>query len=178
MKYYHTNNRITASKIRLIDENDNHIGIIETNKAINMAREKGLDLVEISPKADPPIAKLLNFGQFKYDIKKKEKKHKKQAKISDIKGVRLTPRISKHDLSFRVDNSKKFLKQGRKVKIEMILRGRERAHYNLAYKLINQFIELLGDEIKIEQKAKKQGNRIISIVSLNKQTQTENVKNQ
>lgn len=165
MKYYRINNKIRAANVRLIDEEDNHIGAIQTEKALKMAREKGLDLVEISPKADPPVAKILDFGKFKYELQKKEKQQKKQKKIGEIKGVRLTPRIGKHDLSVRTEQAKTFLSQGQKIKIEMVLRGREKAHFNLAKNLIKDFITSLGDEIRIEQYPSRQGSRITAIIS-------------
>ncbi|MDA2922291.1 translation initiation factor IF-3 [Patescibacteria group bacterium AH-259-L07] len=168
MKYYHINHKIRAPKIRLIDEKDNHIGIIETERALEMTREKGLDLVEISPKADPPVAKILDFGKFKYELQKKEKLQKKQKKVGEIKGIRLTPRIGKHDLSVRAKKAKTFLSQGQKIKIEMILRGREKAHFNLAKNLIKDFITSLGDNIQIEQPPKRRGHRIIAIIAIGK----------
>jgi len=130
-----------------------------------MAREKELDLVEIGPNADPPIAKILNFGHFKYNLKKKEKKEKKQHKASGIKGIRLTPRIGQHDLGLRVAKAKEFISEGHKIKIEMVLRGREKAHFDLAKNLIKQFIELLGEDVKTEQPIKKQGSRLIVMVN-------------
>ncbi|MCH7758951.1 translation initiation factor IF-3 [Patescibacteria group bacterium] len=169
MKYFRVNNRISVPKVRLIDENNVHLGTLETEKALKIAQDKGLDLIEISPKADPPIAKITDFGQFKYSLKKKEKEQKKQKKIGEVKGIRLTPRIGKHDLDFRVEKAKKFLSQNQKIKIEMILRGREKAHFSLARDLINQFISLLGEEVKIEQLPKKQGHRIIALLSPLKQ---------
>lgn len=169
MKYYRINNNLRSQKVRLVDEKDKHVGIIETEKALNMAKEKELDLVEISPKAEPPVAKILDFGRFKYDLQKKEKQQKKQKKASEIKGIRLSPRIGKHDLSIRTEQAMSFLSQGQKIKIEMILRGREKAHFNLAKDLINDFIASLDNNIIIEQPPKKQGGRIIAIVSLSQE---------
>lgn len=170
MKYYRVNNRISSPKVRVIDENDKHLGVIETEKAIEMAFKKEMALVEISPKTDPPVAKIMDFGQFKYDLKKKEKQQKKQKKAGSVKGIRLTPRIGKHDIEMRAEIGKKFLGQNQKIKIEMILRGRERAHFDLATNLIKQFIDMLGENITIEQAPKRQGYRIIALVSPIKQT--------
>lgn len=174
MKYYRVNNRIITPKVRLIDENDKHLGIVETEKALDMARSKELSLVEIGPKSNPPVAKIIDFGQFKYDLKKKEKQQKKQQKASGVKGIRLTLRIGKHDLSLRVENAKKFLQQNQKVKIEMTLRGRERAHMDLAKDLINKFINMLGKDIKVEQPVKRQGYRLIALISPIKQYEQKN----
>jgi len=165
LKYYRINNKITASKVRLINEKGEHLDIIDTEKALEMAREKELDLVEISPQANPPIAKILNFSHLKYDIKKKEKQQKKERKVNEVKGIRLTPRIGKHDLDFRIKKACEFMDKGNKIKIEMILRGREKAHFPLAQKLIENFITMLGENIQIEQKIKRQGNRLTALIS-------------
>ncbi|TSD05245.1 MAG: bacterial translation initiation factor 3 (bIF-3) [Parcubacteria group bacterium Athens0714_12] len=119
--------------------------------------------MEISPKAAPPVAKLLNFGQFKYEIKKKEQKQKtKQEKIK-IKGIRLSFKIGKGDIQLKLNQSKKFLGQGNKVKIEMILRGREKSRFDIARVIVENFIKELG-EINIEQPISKQGNKLIALI--------------
>lgn len=133
-----------------------------------MAQEKGYDLVEISPKAVPPVAKFLNFGQFKYELRKKEQQEKSKQKKTEVKGIRLSLRIGKGDLELKASQAKKFLEEGNKIKIEMILRGRENAHSDLAKKIIGNFLENL-EEIKIEQEVSKQGNKFIALISKNKQ---------
>ena len=163
MKYYRLNNRITTLKVRLIDETGKFLGAINTYEALKLAREKGLDLVEINPKEEPPIAKIMDFGQFRYEETKKEKKQK--IKKIEIKGVRLSLRTGRHDLEIKANQAKKFLETGNKVKIEMILKGRERTHFDLAEKIINSFIELIGPEVKIEQPLNKQGGRLTILVS-------------
>lgn len=163
MKYYRINNRILVPKVHLIDENGEFLGITDTSRALEMARGKGLDLVEINPKNDPPIVKIMSFGQFKYEESKKEKKQK--SKAVEVKGVRLSLRTGKHDLEIKANQAKKFLDAGNKVKIELLLRGRERAHADLAEKIINNFIELIGPEIKTEQPLNKQGGRLTVLIS-------------
>jgi len=165
LKYYRVNNKITAPQVRLINEKGEHLDIIDTEKAIEIAREQELDLVEIGPRANPPIAKIQNFSHLKYDLKKKEKQQKKERKINEVKGIRLTPRIGKHDLDFRVKKACEFMDKGNKIKIEMILRGREKAHFPLAQKLTEDFIGMLGENIQIEQKIKRQGNRLTVLIS-------------
>ena len=165
MKYYRINNKITAPQVRLINEKGEHLDIIKTEKALEIAREKKLDLVEISPQAKPPVAKILNFNRFKYALKKKEKQQKKERTINEVKGIRLTPRIGKHDLNLRIKKACEFINKGNKVKIEMILRGREKAHFPLAQKLTEEFIETLGENIQIEQKIKRQGSRLVALIS-------------
>lgn len=161
---YRINNQIRSQNVRLIDEKNNHIGIVSTAEAVKIARERNYDLVEISPKAAPPVAKLLNFGQFKYDLKKKEQGQKIKQKKTELKGIRLSFRIGKGDLEVRSNQAKKFLSQGNKVKIEMILKGREKAHFDLAKEIVKHFIENLG-EVNIEQPISRQGGKLISLVS-------------
>jgi len=129
-----------------------------------MAREKGYDLVEISPKATPPVAKFLKFGQFKYDLKKKEQQQKAKQKKTEVKGVRLSLRIGKGDLELKSNQTKKFLEEGHKVKIEMLLRGRERAHTDLAREIIENFVKNLA-EAKIEQPLTKFGGKLIILIA-------------
>jgi len=166
-KFYRVNNSIQAANLRLIDEEGKNLGIVSREEALALAKEKNLDLVEISPKENPPVAKIMDFGQFKYQLKKKEQKQKSKQKKTEIKGIRLSLRISEHDKEFKLKQGKKFLEQGHKVKIEMILKGREKIHLDLAKEIINQFIEQLG-EVKIEQEIKKQGGKLTAIVSQSK----------
>lgn len=161
MKYYRINNRITARQVRLIDETGKHLGIFDIEEALRIAREKNLDLVEISPKETPPVTKIMDFGKFLYTEKKKEKgKRKKQ----EIKIVRLSLRMGKHDLEVKKNQILKFLNDNQKVKIEMILKGREKLHFNLAEEIINNLVNYLG-EIKIEQPLSRQGDRLTILIS-------------
>lgn len=162
-QHYRINNQIRVPQVRLVDEKNNHIGTVSTSEALKMAQERGYDLVEISPKAAPPVAKLLNFGQFKYELKKKEQQQKTKQKKTEIKGIRLSLRIGKGDLELKAKQAKKFLDLGNKIKIEMILRGREKAHYDLAKEIIKHFIQNLGD-VNIEQPISKQGGTLKVLV--------------
>jgi len=163
MKYYRLNNHITAPQVRLIDETGKFLGIVSTNEALRMAQEKGLDLVEINPKEEPPIAKIMDFGQFKYQEAKKERKQK--SKKTEVKGIRISLRTGKHDLEIKAEQAKNFHGKGNKVKIEMILKGRERTHLDLAEKIINDLINLIGPEVKIEQPLNKQGGKLTILIS-------------
>jgi len=131
---------------------------MDTKTAINKAQEKGLDLVEVSPVANPPVCKFTDFGQFQYNKSKKQKEQK--TKKVEIKGIRLSFKIGKHDLDFKRKQAEKFLKQKDKVKIELNLRGREKAHKDLAKEIINKFIEEIEIKIEIEQALKIQGGRL------------------
>jgi len=131
---------------------------MDTKTAIATAQEKGLDLVEVSPVANPPVCKFTDFGQFQYNKSKKQKEQK--IKKVEIKGIRLSFKIGKHDLDFKRKQAEKFLKQKDKVKIELNLRGREKAHKDLAQEIINKFIEEIEIENEIEQALKTQGGRL------------------
>ena len=136
-----------------------------------MAREAELDLIEVNPKASPPVVKIMDFGKFKYERDKKEHKQKVQQKKIDIKGIRLSVRISKHDFDFRFDQAKKFLERGDKLKIELPLRGRERQHLDKAREVIISFVSALekteGFNLLREQNLTRQGNGF-NIILINK----------
>ena len=163
---YPVNEKIQAEQVRLIDDENQMIGVIPTRKAIMMAKEQNLDLVCVSPKANPPVARIMNYGNFKYQQEKIFKKQKAQQKKSDTKAIRLTPRIGKHDLDVRLKQANKFLTKGDKVNIEVILKGRERQHPEIAKEVIENFIKQLKQEleINIEQEVKKQGNKVTAII--------------
>lgn len=153
-------------KLRVIDENDKHLGTLSTSKSLALARDRGFDLVEISPKENPPVAKFLDFGQFKYEEEKKKRAQKKKIKKIELKEVRLSFKIGKGDLTLREKQAKKFLEIGNKVKIEMRLKGREKAHLDRAKEIINNFIQTLGEKtpIEVEQLLNKQGGRLTAVI--------------
>lgn len=164
---YFINDEIKAEKVRVIDENDEHLGVMATEKAVSIAKERGYDLVEVSPKAEPPTCKLLNFGQFKYEKEREMRKQKQKSKQTDTKGIRLTPRIGKHDLETRLRTAVKFLEAGHKLKIEMRMRGREKAFQAQARETIGNFVESLKEsfDIVIEQPIQKAGGQLTSIIA-------------
>lgn len=141
------NNFIRVPQVRLIDENGENIGVIDTTAAINLAREKGLDLVEVSPLAQPPVAKILNYNKLKYQEEKERRKEKAKQKRIEVKGIRLSLRISQHDIDVRLNQAAKFIGQDDKIRVEMILKGRERQHFNLAKDIINKFVASLNQLI-------------------------------
>lgn len=163
---FKVNEKILSEKVRVIDDNDD-LGVIETSKAIELAKEKELDLVEVSPKADPPVCKILDYGNFKYQKEKEARKQKAQSKEVEIKGVRITFRIGEHDFEVRHNQAKKFLERGDKVKVELPLRGREKAHKDVARELIERFLEAVKQdyEIRIEQKVAFQGGKFTAIIA-------------
>ncbi len=167
-KTFPTNKQIRAKIVFLIDENGEKAGEIQTSEALAKAEGVGLDLVEVNPKTTPPVAKILDSGKWKYEMKKKAHKQKLQQKKVETKGIRLSIRISKHDFDVRVNQAIKFLKQGNKLKIELTLKGRERQRPEKAKEIINSFVESIQDirelDIKIEQPLTKQGSKYIIVL--------------
>ena len=165
---YRINQQIDNPEIRGIDDQGQMLGVIPTSKAWEVAREKTLDLVEVSPKANPPVCKILDFGQFKYQKEKEVRKQKAQSKEIEVKGIRLSLRIGDHDLEIRHQQAKKFLERGDKVKIELVMRGREKAHRDLATEVVNRLITMLkGDykDIRMEEPVAYREGRMTAILA-------------
>jgi len=164
---YQANGRILATEVRVIDEEGKPLGILATADAIAQAKAKGLDLIEVSPLAEPPVCRFGDYGQFKYQKEKEARKQRAQSKEVEIKGIRLTPRIGIGDLQIRVDQGKKFFEQGDKIKVEMILRGRERAHMDVARAVFDEFLLRLQQHypVKVEQALKAQEGRMSMILA-------------
>jgi len=151
------NNQIRAREVNLIDEEGKQIGIIPLQEALRMAEGRNLDLIQVTEKVDPPVCKIMNYGKYLYWLQKKEKAAK-GSKSNELKGIRLGFNISQHDLETRARQAEKFLKKGDKVRIEMVLRGREKALGDFAKGKINQFLETLEKlvPIKIERELKRE----------------------
>ncbi len=155
------NERIRSKEVRLIDENGENKGIVETSKALKMAYDADLDLVLISPNQEPPVAKILNYGKYKYELEKKAKEAKKKQHTVDVKEVKIRYKIDTHDYLVRIKSIQKFIAQGNKVKVVIMMRGREMQHSNLAFDLANRFIEDLKDEpLVVEKKPQLEGRNV------------------
>src|SRR5574344_475526 len=155
------NEKIRSKEVRLIDEKGENHGVVLTSKALAMAEEVDLDLVVISPNQAPPVAKILNYGKYKYELEKKAKEAKKKQHTVDVKEVKVRYKIDTHDYEVRIKNIKKFIAQGNKVKIVVMLRGREMQHANLAFDLANRFLTDLEQEpIVVEKKAQLEGRNV------------------
>lgn len=167
-KRFKANEQIRVPRVFLIDDSGERIGEFDIKEALNMAKEASLDLVEVNPTATPPVVKIMDYGQFKYEKEKRAHKQKVAQKKVDTKGVRLSVRISEHDMKLRIDQATKFLTKGHKLKIDLILKGRERAHPTKAVEIINNFVSILeaNEELSIikEQDLTKQGGRFIMIL--------------
>lgn len=159
------NHWIKTSPIRLIDENGENVGVIEISKALAMARERGLDLIEIAPNVRPPVCRLMEYGKYQYKKSKEEKDQKNKQKRVEIKGIRISMRTGQHDLETKIKQIEKFFEKGDKIKIDMILKGREKSLFNLAKEKLTQFIELVPSETKIEQEIKSQPRGLSIVIS-------------
>lgn len=137
--------------MRLIDETGKQVGIVPTGQALQMAQEKGLDLIEVASKTDPPVCRIADFGKFQYQKEKQARQQKVHQKKTGLKGIRIGLNTAKHDLELKANQAENFLKKGYKVRIEIILRGREKAFSNLAKQKIENFKSLLSQEVVIEQ---------------------------
>lgn len=143
------NERIRANKVRLVDEKGEQKGIVDLEKALNMAKERNLDLVQVTEKVFPPVCKILDFGKYLYQQKKKERKIK-TTKAGEVKGIRLSFAISSHDLETRVKQAERFLNKGYKIRIELRLRGRQKGLLDFAKAKIEKFLEILKERVKIK----------------------------
>lgn len=159
---------IKISPVRVIDEFGEQIGVIETSEALRIAQERGLDLVEISPKTNPPVCKIIDWGKYQYIQSKKKNENKKGQKKTEVKGIRFRPSTGEGDLDFKAKQAKKFLEKGHKVKIQVILRGREKAFIEQAKEQIKGFIDKIEFPVKIEQEVKQQGNLLHMLISPDK----------
>lgn len=142
--------------MRVIDNDGAQIGVMPTIQGIAMARSKGLDLIEIVPNAQPPVCKIMDFGKYLYQSAKETHKKKAHSHEVEVRGVRLGVRISKHDMEVKANKAQQFLEEGDKVKVDFILRGREKAHPEFAKMKLKEFLDILPIPIKIEQEPKKQ----------------------
>ncbi len=163
-----SNERIKSPTVFVIDEEGKPRGEMPTKEAVALAQEKELDLVEVQPNAQPPICKILSFGQYQYEQEKHRQKQKAKQKKVDVKGVRISFRISEHDRETRRQQARKFIDQGHKVKIDIVLRGRERAYTDEAKEGMESFAASIGEDTFIEQPFTKQGGRLSLVVAQKK----------
>ncbi len=136
---------IRAPEIRVIDEDKNQLGIMNVPQALALAREKGLDLVEIAPQANPPVCRIMDYGKFLYELRKKEHEARKHQKQVQIKEIKFRPKISIHDYNFKMKHVRRFIEEGNKVKITIMIRGRERAHPEMAQQIMNRILSDVSD---------------------------------
>jgi translation initiation factor IF-3 len=159
------NDEITASEVRVVDENGDMKGVMSVAKGIALAEEAGLDLVEVSPNAEPPVCKILDYGKYKYEQQKKAAEARKNQKTVDVKEVKIRPGIEQHDYEVKMRNARRFLESGDKVKVTMRFRGREMAHQDIGQRLLARMKEELSDISKVDQEPKMEGRQVIMVLS-------------
>src|SRR6201996_5151697 len=155
------NERIRVPQVRLIDETGAQIGVIPTYEALKMARERGLDLMEVSPNAQPPVCKICDYGKFKYEKKKKDHEAKKKQTVIKVKEIQLRPQTDQHDLDYKFKNVRQFLLDGDKAKITMMFRGREITYVDQGFKMMRQLAEMVKDVASVEATPKLEGKKLI-----------------
>lgn len=156
---------IRADKVRLINENGDMMGVVLTRDAIRSAEEAGLNLVEISPNAEPPVCKILDYGKYKYELQKKAAEARKKQQKVEVKEIQIRPMIGDHDYEVKLKNAKRFLEDGNKVKVVLKYRGREMAHTKIGFDLLNKMIEDIGEIGKVEAAPKMEGRQVMMFLS-------------
>lgn len=159
------NEQIRDREVRLIGTDGEQLGIMSARDAMRMAREAELDLVKIAPNAKPPVCKIIDYGKYRYELARKEKEAKKKQKSIEIKEVRLSPNIDTNDLNTKVNQARKFLSKGDKVKVTLRFRGRELAHVNQSKVILDDFAEQLADVAVVEKPAKFEGRSMIMFLT-------------
>lgn len=159
------NEQIRASKVQLIDENGEKKGLIDLSEALQLAYDKKLDLVMVSPNPEMPVCKIMNYGKYKFEQSKREKEARKKQKTFELKEIRITPNIEQHDFEFKAKNARKFLEDGNKVKITLKFRGREMNYVKLGEEVLNKFIEELSDISNPEKKPIMEGRNMFIILA-------------
>lgn len=159
------NDKITAPKVRLIDNEGKMLGVVSIEEALKVAEQQSLDLVEISPGLEPPVCKIMNFGRHKFEMKRKDHKNKKKHKVSQVKEIKLRPVIGKHDYDVKIRSVIKFLNAGDKVKFSLYFKGREFTHMDVGMDLMIKIKEETQEIAKVELEPKLDRKRIIMILS-------------
>ena len=159
------NGQIRDKEVRVIGENGEQLGIMSSREAMKLAQEAELDLVKIAPKAQPPVCKIIDYGKYRYELARKEKEAKKKQKTVEVKEVRLSPNIETNDLNTKVNNAKKFISKGNKVKVTLRFRGREMAHMQQSKHILDDFAKLLEEVAVVEKPAKLEGRSMSMVLT-------------
>ena len=158
------NNRIKVPQVRLIDDKGEQKGVVSTFDALRMAREAGLDLVEVSPNSSPPVCKILDYGKYKYDVKKKAHEAKKKQTVIKVKEVKMRPATDEHDIEFKVNHIKRFLEEGDKVKVTVVFKGREMVYQNRGKAVLERVLNEVKDKAKVEQTPNMEGKSMFMLL--------------
>lgn len=164
-KEFRINERIRTREVRLIDENNAQLGVVPTYQALTLARERGLDLVEVAPTAVPPVCRILDYGKFRYEQSKKEREARKNQKTVLLREIRMRPKIDDHDIDFKTRTVEKLLKEGDKVKVTIMFRGREVTHPQIGRALLERIYERVKDVGQIEKPALMEGRNMTMILA-------------
>ena len=159
------NGAIDVPRVRLIDPDGDNVGVVPTSDAIQRSLEFGLDLVEISPNADPPVCKILDFGKFKYEEQKRKNEARKKQKTIDVKEIKFRPNIDQHDYDVKMRSMNKFIDEGDKVKVTLRFRGREMAHQELGLDVLNRVREDMAEKTKVEQTPNLEGRQMVMVLA-------------
>lgn len=159
------NKQIGVKQVRLIDENGENVGVVSTREALDRAVAAGLDLIEVSPSANPPVCKISDFGKYKYELQKKRAEMRKKQKIVEVKEVKIRPMIEENDYQVKLRSMKRFLGEGNKVKVTLRFRGREMAHQEIGKKILDRICVDLQEESKVDFKPKLEGRQMIMILA-------------
>lgn len=165
VEQHRINRAIRARSVRVIDESGKQIGIMDLERALSLAREQGLDLVEVAPQATPPVCRLMDYGKFRYLQKKKQQEAKKRQQVIEVKEIKLRPLIDKHDLEIKMRSVREFLSEGNKVKLNVFFRGREIAHPEIAEDLLRRVVEILGTKARVESPPVMDGKRMVMVLA-------------
>ncbi len=164
-KELRTNDAIRVREVRLIDEEGGQKGIVPTVEALQMARERGVDLVEVAPQARPPVCKLLDYGKYKFELEKRNRESKRKQKQLKLKEIRMQPKIEEHDLQFKTKHVQEFLDEGNKVKVTIRFRGREMAHTELGRVVLDKVLEMLDPTVHVDRAPIMEGRFMSMILS-------------
>ena len=159
------NEQINAREVLVIDADGAQLGVMKTEEALQLAREKKLDLVNVAPSAKPPVCRIMDYGKYRYEQSKKDREARKRQKVTTVKEVKMRPNIDRHDFEVKLKRSKKFLENGDKVKVTIMFRGREITHPELAQRLCKQLAEELNDYAVVEKQARQEGRNMIMILA-------------
>ena len=159
------NGQIRDKEVRVIAENGDQLGVMPVKEAMKLAQEAELDLVKIAPKAQPPVCKIIDYGKYRYELARKEKEAKKKQKTVEVKEVRISPNIDTNDLNTKVNNAKKFIAKGNKVKVTLRFRGREMAHMQQSKHILDDFAEMLSEVAVVEKPAKLKGRSMSMVLT-------------
>jgi len=160
-----TNDEIRNAQVQLIDQTGTNHGTVETVAAVKMALEAGMDLVEISPNTNPPVCKIMDYGKFKYSAQKKAAEARKKQKVVEIKEIKLRPMIDDHDYDVKMRSMQRFFEEGDKVKVTLRFRGREMAHQELGYQLLNRVKDDTSKVAKVEQEPRFEGRQVVMVLA-------------